>query len=570
MRLRKIATYLAVGVSLSPAWIYGRSCPEKFNQQFPCDEILKTESFSFSDGTKFKNPFFIQPPNLDPKSLTPVLNNADLSFEIQLELMQLVDELRPPASREFQLGFNQLLSSELALIVDEKEASNEIFLLWPPSSRGKTRTKVPAKQVRDYFKEHLNADQYKQFSELLRKSGKLIYSLEPSAEPILPLQNEKSQARVEKIFSETKRHLEKVILNGRPKSSLSPAEQALIDRVTSTKLRSIQEASSLAECAGNARNASYLPLQHSVFICPAFYDYPESTLVTIIAHEISHSIDPCRSQFPLYSLDSGILNDYDPHAEANSTEVNDVFQLIKAATESSNKGILMLELSLDSPKKDQQSIEALFNLTPLSPGVTPQNYPYKNTKACFEKAGFYSTRWETISNEFELLHKNTPRPEKIHLQKQYKTLFDKHPECLEITKKSQMNETLSDYFAARVLDFYQREHPPKTENDHLAPVLYFALNHCEQTATSKTSIVNAPVVSGTSALAQIERLKSKIGTVSNDEHPEHWDRISKIYLSSPQLAKAWNCNPGPGSTCFPKSTTPGTSPQSPLETRGVR
>lgn len=572
MRIIQISSCLALGLFLNPEWGHGLTCPDKFAQQFSCDEILKTESFSFSDGTKLTNPVFAQPPpppTLDSKSSGPQPKNEDLGFEIQLELMQLVDELKPPASREFQLGFNQLLSSELALIADKKEASSEIFLIWPPDSRAKTRTKVPAKQVQDYFKEHLTPDQYQQFTALLEKSGKLIYSSETFAEKSSPNKDEKAQARVEKVFSDTKKRLEKVILNGRPKSALSRSEQALFDRIATAKLRSLEESSSLAECAGNARNASYLPVQHSVFICPAFYDYPDATLITIIAHELSHSIDPCRSQFPLYALDSGVLNDYDPNSEANSPEVNDVFQLIKSATENSNQGILMLELSLDSPKKDRESIEALFKLTPLSPAVPPQHYPYSSTKKCFEKAGFYSSRWETMSTEFEQLHKNTPPLEKIPLRNQYKTLFDKHPECLEITKKSQMNETLSDYFAARVMDHYHQEHPPKTKNDRLAPILFFALNHCDQSAAKRAPEASS-IASGNSVVAQIERLKAKVGTISNDEHPEYWDRISKIYLSSPELAKSWNCEPGPGSACFPKFGTAGSTPQSPSATRGVR
>ena len=49
--------------------------------------------------------------------------------------------------------------------------------------------------------------------------------------------------------------------------------------------------------------AHYDPLAHMIQICPWLFDLPESALLQIVAHEVTHAIDPCNVSYDLWGQD---------------------------------------------------------------------------------------------------------------------------------------------------------------------------------------------------------------------------------------------------------------------------
>lgn len=95
--------------------------------------------------------------------------------------------------------------------------------------------------------------------------------------------------RVNHVFADAQERILKVLDNRKTERNAEQIE-ALKSRIRSIKLRTTVNA---ADCHGP--NAFYDPDSHEFAVCPQVSMLPDNSLFPIVAHELSHSIDPCSS-----------------------------------------------------------------------------------------------------------------------------------------------------------------------------------------------------------------------------------------------------------------------------------
>ncbi len=99
-------------------------------------------------------------------------------------------------------------------------------------------------------------------------------------EPVVP----RTQAEIEAVFEEVRNSLIQEISGGRPTEQQSPQQRLMIERVRA--LRVLKE-----NCEGQGTNTM---AESIVRICSSAHRTPITALVSLIGHEIGHSIDLCN------------------------------------------------------------------------------------------------------------------------------------------------------------------------------------------------------------------------------------------------------------------------------------
>lgn len=103
-------------------------------------------------------------------------------------------------------------------------------------------------------------------------------------------------SKAEGLLQETKKRIIRLLQN---KKSQDPAHNAKIDnmiaRVDVIRLFSLKtgDAKSFFEKGCESPNAYYNPSDATVVMCPQMLAAPEASIMSVLAHEITHSIDPC-------------------------------------------------------------------------------------------------------------------------------------------------------------------------------------------------------------------------------------------------------------------------------------
>jgi len=293
----------------------------------------------------------------------------------------------------------------------------------------------------------------------------------------------------------------------------------------------------------------------------------------VLAHEYTHAIDPCRSQFATYKINKEKF-------EALKTDTGDAPEEIKnpkdlAKDEPPNGRFNMFQdinriypsnkitaYAFDfrgSPEAIQYFIDKGV-LEIVSQGIKNKvgdknlkNYLWHETYKCAVRSpsrgpGFrrfdrkrVSQLAQTAVEEREDLEGEEYRTK--HMKKEKEDIvrtYSKHPECMDVEKNSQMGEVLGDIVGARIAGDIMKEERAKgkelkTAGERLGPVSYFAVMTCVKLAFQKTfrMVVRTDYRIINKAVSDFMR--------SLDPHPHSKKRIDSIFLQNRDILDAIGC-----------------------------
>ena len=533
------------------------------------------ERITFRNGTSVLNLFALSKKKASDESFKAL----DDELRQKIQTSQILDEI--PES---------LMSSrfKMALLSDPRtlheaflrEPLSPMTLPWPPNqTRAETRSVSP-KELRSLTGTLFSAEQLKKLKSI-NKFQDLVSGV-PKKLELLDSQSKISEQRLRELqglIEFVRGEIVDRILDGRNEETISQEEKALIK-----KIRLIQyinptdpSATQSAPCQGVVGNAFYIPLTHAFTICSNIVNYPDATLVQIIAHEFTHAIDPCIFQNELLKINHFKIRQISDHQKNEKARI--AFELKRP----SEAAILYLVSALppkvertnfDFSLIDQKSEglkwlieQGVFNRETM--GAEFSKYPFANQYSCLlgAKKKFYAR----TDAELEKLADEIVTAKSEQFDKSYSASEDRNtivqalktkPECASAEgskehRNAQGQEVMSDWMSAHVLGQYLKKNPPLTDNDRLASIAMFASLACFEAK----KIEEFQKDSKTSARLQIVSAIEDLSHRNKDSHPEFLQRLNEIILMEPEVRKALGCATQPAA-CFSKESLSQSTDQS--------
>lgn len=249
-------------------------------------------------------------------------------------------------------------------------------------------------------------------------------------------------------------------------------------------------------------NAAYDPITHSINICKEILKYPEATLVSIIAHELSHSIDPCILQFSLSSV-IGSNPFFKRDAVFNESDLKNAYTTIPFE---------WAESDFDIPKENFQT---------LSQGFGFDRNPFKQNIMCLE--GENSVR-------------AIPRQDSL----KNSSVEDAAGMCSSSSGSGEIQESFADWMAYEILALHLRDLSVPRKNEALYEgVLNITVNECRTLESDieremKRLMQNSPIC-GPDVEKFFVFLDKLRGQRLVGSHPNGQRRVDRLFLAQPYI-----------------------------------
>ena len=292
------------------------------------------------------------------------------------------------------------------------------------------------------------------------------------------------------------RSLRSEILNGRSENELSKEERQILDRVRTVRLLSPDEKREVrsAKCALGPQ-ATYFFSAHAILICPGLHKFPEENMAIVMAHEIGHALDPCRSSMERYAVSRAKIQEVRDPALRKSLQESD--GIIVA-----NYGAFPLGKARAHELKNQLLQAGIIEL--ITPGIPPKKYPLNPLIACIRD----QAKMQVAEGPDEV--------EASSNEKLAKDRCDRAARFLKpLTKPRQIHEVISDIFGARVGARILEERPPQTDAEKHNPIAMWSTLSCHVEDI-------------------FDRMQNSMGGRS---HPLSAERVDKIVLADKDIQR---------------------------------
>lgn len=251
----------------------------------------------------------------------------------------------------------------------------------------------------------------------------------------------------------------------------------------------------------NSFNSTYNFVSHSIDTCNELLTYPRTTLITIYAHELTHSIDPCSLQLSLYHI---------------TTENPFSTGQLGAESDKDAYTVLPLDWALDSLFLERDQIQTVMSPLPLA------SNPYRSVLTCLQSS--------------DSIH---AQARKNPLKKA--TIQDEERMCSSSLQDGQMTEGFADWAAYEVLAHFLSK---KTESDLSRQIFEGTLNVITNQCLSLQSDIEIEmrkaIVASDKCRGENEAFLNFQSNLRNqlllDTHPQGKLRINKLYGAQPVLA----------------------------------
>lgn len=520
--------YLVFLLFLFSEQVYSQETCGKQSIQKACDEMKaqsNVEFFSFDEG-KVKNPYY-RPVKSErkPEQNFEALQNSSIEFQASV-LAALKGNKKRKLSDKFIMAF---LNSGIPSYIGNPQTlslgfgafgntgMNSFALPLPPDDEKAPLRPVNLNELDGLLFQWFDAKTIAKISETAKKNGDqtdsanlravknrpTVYSSPRDANPVA-----KNKARIERIFKEVKRILIQDVTKGVARVALTPEQASLVDRIQTIKLihgdaNDVAESSS---CSKNYLNAFYQPDEHSISICPSYYEQPNFSLYRMIAHEIGHSFDPCKSSYSL--VKASVSYPDEPQSRATSY------------------------LLAQGPFSEKSTV---------SGPISEDKHPYASVVSCLaDKANFRKITADDIllsaKTRARFEQNQNATSDKVRIERQASLIAEASGErqCYEtLTHASELNEAMADVYGSMAVNEYSKTVRPKNAIEALSfyngqyEIICLGLKH----PIDKLSIKEAR------ALAL-------------EKHPDQINRIERITLNIPAVSSAMKCKPNPQFQCF--------------------
>ncbi len=475
----------------------------------------------------------------------------DLQFQVRA--MEVIDQL---PSSEFSDVFKIYLANKTGCLRDVMlDKGKDYTLPWPPVNPEGMKS-VPASEVQQFFKSKLNSDQKEQLNAIAKdfegeevKRGENIEVSSNDVDPVSELRRqmttitEERKKKVKDLIEFSRRTIIDKIKMGRPMVQLTEHEKKMVNKIEGIRVTSPDNTDLRvnSRCTGLTPNAFYDTGDHSINVCPNFYNYPDSTIIGIVGHEIGHAVDPCNCQFGHHQVDQDRINLLmgQDVVRNNNDQFNALYYL-KEVTHDSNLTSYPFTIGLTTNQMEFLSTSKA--LSRQSPDTSFDNYPLKDVYNCLIRpagGGFRNVSKKDIEdfatsvveNRAQILpNQYNPNEDKAAIIQ----AFSAHPECMAPGRSGQTGEAVADWFGAEVIGEYLKGKKLVTNEERLAPIAFFASMVCFVRMNREKPEVN--VSSGAIVVKAMLDVK-----MDNGPHPASQKRIEQILLRNPQIQEAMGC-----------------------------
>jgi hypothetical protein len=486
-------------------------------------------------------------PGATPEELKKMHDQALVDQAQALELLE---------DSGFSLKSKLALSSQGPMLLGAPNLT--IAVPWPLSSKDGNLKEMTVSQVLAEIKNGISPQNYARLEsiwkqrqsrwaasiEAQRKASAKQMEDQIAKQKLEAEQNtQKNQTRFKQIaelFEFAQAQVINAIKNGENETKLDPIKLKMLQKVREIKLNALDspEIVNSTICAG-AGNAFYNADNNKVNVCPSYFFHPDASLVAVLAHEISHSIDPCRFQMEAWDLDKSKLKEFIDQGHMNATDKETLEKINRenASTYYSSIGLLFTDSGLQDRLEKSGSIKKRWGFTEFS------KYPFKKEFKCQTKEnGFRAVTGNDIAQTKSFIKTQLPEHNTSPLTQRsvdrYLSQSAKYPQCFEVaTHVSEMNEVMGDAFGAYTLEAYVREHPFTSEAEKVGAIKY-DYSGCASSAPTWRGADYVPP-------SLIEKSFNRL----REEHPFNSQRVANVYLARPALAAIYDCTPS-GKNCF--------------------
>ncbi|MBC74386.1 MAG: hypothetical protein CME64_00065 [Halobacteriovoraceae bacterium] len=288
-----------------------------------------------------------------------------------------------------------------------------------------------------------------------------------------------------------------------------------------------------SKCLGS-EGAFYSQRDHKFFVCPSLAENTQAGLLSIFAHEMAHSIDPCQlaGDFMRVSKESKFKDDaIIVHDEVPSFSVN-----------------------LSQVDKNQYDSFETIKMDLLFKGIPYHENPFKREMECLRNKDSFGTR-EASKDEIIRHFKRRKDVDSQQKDEDIETVENTYGDfkgCPFYEGSSEMGENFSDLLSSKVVEIYLKDQPRKQQRrKSFESFVFFLKNRCDYSKSPKIKEVERHLKKikcspGLKALNHLKKNYSKFLEVvkSKEEDGPHSplkERIIKGYLASPVIQRAMGC-----------------------------
>lgn len=309
-------------------------------------------------------------------------------------------------------------------------------------------------------------------------------------------------------------------------------------------------------CSGP--NGFYRTNEHRIELCPEVLEWPEESLVRLLAHELGHAIDPCNASFAL--LKKKGAGGATGEAADGSVEP-EVLRMAGYYSSGSPNGAYAHD-KFGEASAGADDVAAI--------GYSKN--PFRSVNECLASSASVNARFAEFDEVMKRLDQRIKQlraqglkdtdltlARAINARKLTASQIKEHKACDFSSGrlfKSQIQEAFGDWVASKVLEKHVSEAPPEKKRDLVFESASSLLaTGCKRDLLLRdrdSSVADFLVKAGCrmkdnrpkGELAE-EAISQALDRIA-DSHPDSAGRVNKIIMANPAVAKAMGCSVKPG------------------------
>ncbi|MNJ92551.1 hypothetical protein D3C87_102240 [compost metagenome] len=337
----------------------------------------------------------------------------------------------------------------------------------------------------------------------------------------------KEKQRVQGVYEDTKKRLLKILASRKDGKNNARIEM-MMERVRTVRINmpDVGDIERLMADGCESPNAFYGPEHHTLILCPQTLNLPDASLMSTVAHELGHSIDPC-------------------HCAQDLVKTKDGYQV---------------EYAFDSLLQRQ---DKYLSYSPVVKGVGLSENPLGDVLGCLQSSSSIGVKSPTITDIqaqvgleiAEMRKEKVPENDvfMIRLRNQQKNVpenYDRYGACEFYSENGHIGEAFSDWASAQVLADKVKEIPESSKAKQFvfesqALFMGTSCNGLFKPLQAKVEkLLDSGNVACGGAFFDYDSLE-----VGGRSHPASADRMTKVIYAQPELQKALGCQPGTAKAC---------------------
>lgn len=335
-------------------------------------------------------------------------------------------------------------------------------------------------------------DLQKKSIENLTKNMASLQSTQAQTEPIQSFSDAdlvvERTKRMKRLTEYAKNQMIEMVRAGRSDAQLTKAQMNAIKKIETVEYQDESHlvAKGTSFCAGDVENAFYQANTHTFSFCPKYLQLSDAQVISTIAHEIGHSIDPCRAPNPLLRVNQKAIEDWlaknSPPEDDSSEEKKLKYGTLANFAYMKNNFANDIE-NLDGLKKSLGG-ELLPFVEVVAEKTTQSQYAFEPVRKCLvEKKNIDVVTTADVESSLKYLKAAAKRMgQKLTKvdEANFRKYLNSRKACGDglLAKSPEHNEAMCDVFSGYVLARYWDENPPISDLDLVGGFSFFSSFSC--------------------------------------------------------------------------------------------